>query len=69
MGFLGSLNQFQGHTGFSGYARHRDLKFSIDKIDRSNSNTGVEECNFKDDITAKKQDECNITLKIYAVIM
>ena len=33
------------------------------QIDRGNSNANVEECNFKDDLTAKKYDECNITLK------
>ena len=33
------------------------------QIDRGNSNTNFEECNFKDDLTAKKYDECNITLK------
>ena len=34
------------------------------QIDRGNSNANVEECNFKDDLTAKKYDECNITLEI-----
>ena len=33
------------------------------QIDRGNSNANVEECNFKDDLTAKKYNECNITLK------
>ena len=33
------------------------------RIDRGNSNANVEECNFKDDLTAKKYDECNITRK------
>ena len=33
------------------------------QIDRGNSNANVEECNFKDDLTAKKYGECNITLK------
>ena len=33
------------------------------QIDRGNSNVNTEECNFKDDLTAKKYDECNITLK------
>ena len=30
---------------------------------RDNSDTNVEECNFKDDLTAKTYDECNLTLK------
>ena len=34
------------------------------QFDRGNSNANVEECNIKDDLTAKKHDECNITLKI-----
>ena len=33
------------------------------QIDRGHSNANVEECNFKDDLTAKKYNECNITLK------
>ena len=33
------------------------------KIDRANSNANVEESNFRDDLTAKKYDECNITVK------
>ena len=33
------------------------------QTDRGNSNANVEECNFKDDLTAKKYDECNISLK------
>ena len=33
------------------------------QIDRGNSNTNFEECDFKDGLTAKKYDECNITLK------
>ena len=33
------------------------------QIDRGNSNANVEECSFEDDHTAKKYDECNITLK------
>ena len=33
------------------------------QIYRGNSNANVEECNFKDDLIAKKYDECNITLK------
>ena len=33
------------------------------QIDRGNSNANVKKCNFKDDLTAKKFDECNITLK------
>ena len=33
------------------------------QIDRDNSNANVEEYNFKDDLTTKKYDECNITLK------
>ena len=37
------------------------LKFSIDN--RGNAKANFEECNFKDDLTAKKCDDCNITLK------
>ena len=33
------------------------------QIDRGNSNANVEDCNIKDDLTANKYDECNITLK------
>ena len=33
------------------------------RIDGGKSNADVEECNFKDDLTPKKQDEWNITLK------
>ena len=33
------------------------------QIDKSNSNAYAEECNFKDDLTAKKYYECHITLK------
>ena len=33
------------------------------QIDRVQSNANVEECNFKDDLTAKKYNECKITLK------
>ena len=33
------------------------------QIDRANSNANVKECNFKDDLTSKKYDACNITLE------
>ena len=33
------------------------------QIDRGNSNANVEVCNFEDDLTASKYDECNVTLK------
>ena len=33
------------------------------QIHRGNSNSNIEEWNFKDDLTVKKSDECNITLK------
>ena len=33
------------------------------QIDRGNSKANVEECNFKDDLTSKKYDACNITLE------
>ena len=33
------------------------------QIDRGNSNANVEECNFEHDLTARKCDECNKTLK------
>ena len=32
------------------------------QIHRGKSNANVEECNFQDDLTAKKYDACNITL-------
>ena len=37
------------------------LKVSIDN--RGNAKANFEECNFKDDLTAKKFDDCNITPK------
>ena len=33
------------------------------KIGRGNSNANVEVCNFEDDLTASKYDECSVTLK------
>ena len=33
------------------------------QIDGGNSNVNIEECNFKYDLTAKKYDKCNMTLK------
>ena len=36
---------------------------NVNKLSKVLPNANVKECNFKDDLTAKKYDECNITLK------
>ena len=39
---------------------------NVNKLSKVLPNANVKECNFKDDLTAKKYDECNLTLKNYA---
>ena len=39
---------------------------NVNKLSKVLPNANVKECNFKDDLTAKKYDECNLTLKKYA---
>ena len=63
------LNKSKLHlTKYGSRALSNNFVNEISKVlhwqtDRGHSNANVDECNFKDDLTAKKYDECNITLK------